>query len=426
MSELKRTLGLFECTVMGVGVILGAGIYALIGEVAALGGNAVWMSFIGAAVVATFTGLSYAELSSMMPAAGGEYSYARRAFGPMPAFVVTWLLLAGLAIASAAVALGFGGYLQALVPLPKQSAAIALVLGSSALLFVGVKQAAWFAMFCTFLEVVGLLAVLWVGLPLVGQVDLLELDHGWIGLGSAAALIFFAYIGFEEIVQLAEETRDPTRSVPRALLLCIAITTLMYVLVAVAAISVLGWEVLGASESPLADVLEHAAGQDAGAAIALLALFSTANTVLVLLLSASRIVFGMARDDALPDFLAHVSERQIPWTATLLVAACAIVVIVTVGDVGKIAQLTNAAIFTTFFAMNVAVIVLRVREPWAERPFRIPGAIGPVPLSPLFGLLSVVLLGLHVEGSTWFFCALVCALGVALHLGRTRRRAGPT
>ena len=160
MPELKRTLGLAECTLMGVGVILGAGIYALVGEAAALGGNAVWMSFVLAAVVAAFTGLSYAELASFIPRAGGEYHYAQRAFGNTVAFLVTWLLLVGLAIASAAVALGFGGYFGALAGTGTVWPAVALIAACAGLLSWGIRQSAIFAIGCTILEVIGLVVVL--------------------------------------------------------------------------------------------------------------------------------------------------------------------------------------------------------------------------------------------------------------------------
>ncbi len=387
---LKRSLGLGATTLMGVGVILGAGIYALVGKAAALGGNAVWMSFMGAAVVAGFTGLSYAELAALIPRAGGEYHYARRAFGPLTAFLVTWLLLGGLAVAGAAVALGFGGYLGAMTDVPAPWGAAGLVVACAALLVWGTKESASFAIGCTLFEIGGLLLVLALGLPHVPEVDLTEMPHGLSGVGAAATLIFFAYIGFEEIVQLAEETRDPSRNLPRALLLSIAVTTVLYVLVALASVALIGWEELGASESPLADAVGAALGERGATAIAIIALLSTANTVLLLLMSSARLLWGMAEDGALPGVLARVhTSRRTPWVATLVVSGLAAFVALALERIEVVANLTNLALFATFLVMNAAVIALRFREPDLPRPFRVPGAIAGVPVVPVLGILTV-------------------------------------
>lgn len=412
MAELKRALGLFECTVLGIGVILGAGIYALVGKAAILGGNAVWMSFVGAAVVAAFTGLSYAELASFIPRAGGEYHYARRAFGGFVAFGMSWMLLAGLAVASAAVALGFGGYLGALVGVETVTGAGIILVFSAVLLVWGIKESVVVATLATFLEVGGLVAVLWVGLPHLGEVDLFEMAQGWSGVGSAASLIFFAYIGFEEIVQLAEETRDPTRNVPLALVLSIGITTVIYVLVALSAISMVGWETLGASDSPLAEVfVGH--GTRVQGAIAVIALFSTGNTVLVLLMSASRLLYGMAEDGVLHTALATVGERrQTPWVATLAIAGISLATVVFFVEIERVASLTNLAIFVTFLVINAAVISLRFTDPDTERPFRLPSLFG-VPIPPVLGIVSVLGLMGQVSGATFAWGGVVGLVGAA-------------
>lgn len=378
---------------MGVGVILGAGIYALVGKAAGLAGSAVWISFLGASLVAALTGLSYAELSSFIPRAGGEYHYALRAYGRRIAFLVSWLLLGGLSIAAAAVSLGFGGYFAAMTGLPAVPAAVVAVLLCASLLAYGIRESAILAGICTALEVLGLLAIIAFGVPHLGEVDLSEMPMGLSGVGSAAILIFFAFIGFEEIVQLAEETKDPARTVPRALMLSIVISTLLYVLVAIAAISVVGWEALGASDSPLADVAEQAVGARSGMAIALIALFSTFNTVLVLIMSASRLLWGVADDGALPASLAKVlPERRSPWIATIIVASLAVLVILIFERIEAVAEITNFALFVTFLLVNGAVLVLRIREPETVRPFRIPGAIAGIPLLPVLGIVSVLAL----------------------------------
>ncbi len=390
MSELKRSLGLVETTLMGVGVMLGAGIYALVGQAALLAGNAVWLSFLIASVVASCTGLSYAELSSFIPKAGGEYYYTSRAMGRLVAFLVSWLLVIGIAIAAAAVALGFAGYLNALTSTDPIWAASLLVAATAGLLIYGIQQSAWVAGICTVLELIGLVVVIWVGLPKLGTINYFEMTPaGSAGVVSAGALIFFAYIGFEEIVQLSEETRDATRNIPRAVLLSIAITTVVYVLVAASVVSVMGWEQLGASEAPLADVAAMALGHKAFLGLSVIALFSTGNTVLILIMSAARLLYGMAEDGKMPKILAAIHRtRRSPYTATLAVAAVSVAIIAALKDITAVANLTNFALLTAFVIINSAVVVLRYREPNAPRPFRIPGRIGKLPLIPVVGIIT--------------------------------------
>lgn len=245
----------------------------------------------------------------------------------------------------------------------------------------------------------------------------MAMPHGFAGVSAASALIFFAFIGFEEIVQLAEETKDPARTVPRAVLLSIGIATVLYVLVAIAAVSVLGAESLGASDAPLADVAEAALGWNAGSAIAVIALFSTANTVLVLLLSASRMLYGMGEDGALPDVFARVSERGgTPVPVTLAVSVLAAVIAVVVRDIGTVASLTNFALFLTFLLINAAAIALRFREPELDRPFRLPLSIGGVPVISVLGILSVLSLMANTGWTAVGMGAAVLAVGVALRL----------
>jgi len=421
--RLKRSLGLVACTLMGVGVILGAGIYALVGKAAALAGNAVWLSFLGAAVLAGLTGLSYAELSSFIPRAGGEYHYVQRAFGDGLAFVVTWLLLAGLAMVSATVALGFAGYFGALAGGPAVPTAVVVIGSCTALLVYGIKESAWFAGFCTALEVIGLVVILAIGLPHVGEVDLLEMPHGLGGVVSAAALIFFAYIGFEEIVQLSEETRDPTRTIPRALLLSIVVTTVLYVLVAIAAVSVVGWEALGASDSPLADVAAAKVGPRTSVAVAVIALFSTFNTTLVMLLAGARLLWGMAGDGALPALLARVHpRRQTPWVATLFVSGLAALFVLGLRRIELVASVSNFTLFVTFVVINGAVIVLRFREPDVPRPFRVWGSLGRVPLVPVLGIASALGMATRTGATAVLVAAAVALFGWGVRAVLERRR----
>lgn len=398
MAHLKRTLGLFEVTLCGIGIILGAGIYVLIGQAAGLAGNALWMSFLFGAAVAAFSGLSYAELSSMYPKAGAEYDYTKRAFGRQLAFVTGWLILFGGIVGAATVSTGFAGYFSAIFGTPVLITAIVLIALLSFLLFWGVKQSAWVAILFTLVETAGLLAIIAIGAPYFGSVDYLKMPD-LAGVFSAAALIFFAFIGFEQIARLSEETRNPEKNIPRALILSIILTTIIYMLVAVSAVSVISSEKLAASKAPLADIASHGFGQNAFLILAVIALFSTSNTVLLMLLATSRITYGMSRGNSLPACLGKIhGTRRTPWLATAL-AGIGAAAFVLVGDLKTIANITNFTVYITFIIINLSLILLRYSEPNTKRPFRVPLSIGKLPILPAFGALScaAMLFGLTID-----------------------------
>lgn len=389
MSEkvgLKRELGLFEVTISGVGVILGAGIYALIGKAAGLAGNAVWISFAFSAFIAFFTGLSYAELSSMFPKASAEYEYIANTLGKRLAFVIGWLIIWSGATGASTVALGFAGYFNALFTAPVITSAIILILVLSFILFLGIKESAWFAIVFTLIEAAGLIFVIFIGLPYLGNVDYFEMPQGLGGVFEASALVFFAYIGFEGIVKLSEETKAPEKTVPRGLMLAILISIVLYVLVAISAVSVTGWETLSKSDAPFAELAFIALGSNASVFISVIALFATSNTVLLMLLAASRITYGMADSFSLPGVLAKVHpSRRTPWVAIFSIMLLSLV-FVFAGDIQFAANVTNFTIFVTFIVINATLILLRYREPGLKRPFRVPVTIGRLPLMPLLGL----------------------------------------
>jgi APA family basic amino acid/polyamine antiporter len=279
------------------------------------------------------------------------------------------------------------------------------------LLIYGIEQSAYVAAICTVLETIGLVVVIGVGIPNLGATNYLEFSSsGGSGVLAAGALVFFAYIGFEEIAQLAEETHDATRNIPLAVLLSIAITTVLYVLVAIAAVSVIGWERLGSSESPLADVAAVALGQHAFVGLSIIALFSTGNTVLVLIMSAARLLYGMAEDGTMPSRLAAIHQtRQSPYAATIAIACASILIIAGLRKIAIVANVTNFALLAAFLIINATVVALRYREPNTHRPFRIPLSLGRLPLIPVCGVVSSLFLLSYVG-----IDAILIGLGVGL------------
>jgi len=415
---LKRELGLLEVSLTGIGIILGAGIYALVGKAAGMAGSAVWLSFLFAAVLAALTGLSYAELSSVFPKAGAEYVYTRKSFGATLAFLVGWMVIFAGVIGASAVALGFAGYLAALFSTPIIPAAIGLIILLSFIVFWGIKQSARLAVAFTLVEAAGLFFIIAIGIPYFGTVNYLEIPS-LQGLFSAAALIFFAFIGFEEMVRLSEETRSPEKTMPKALLIAIVSTTIIYILVAISSVSILPPAELAASSSPVADVASMATGLNAFLIISVIALFSTSNTVLLMLLAASRITYGIAKDRALPSLLARIHpKRRTPHFAIILVMILAMLM-VAIGDITLIANITNFTIYVTFIVINLSVIAMRYKLPKMRRPFRVPINIGRFPVIPLLGAITsftlllslgteIILYGLILLLVGWVFHKIMC------------------
>jgi len=390
---LRRNLGLLEATSCGVGIISGAGIYALVGVAAGMAGNSLWLSLIVSATVAIFSGLSYAELSSVFPSDAGEYVYAEHAFGKKIAFFVGWLVLAATVIAITAIAIGFAGYFSALFGGPKILIAFAMIVLIGIINFAGIRESTKLNVVFTLIEVAGLVFIILIGLPHIfngivhGTVNYFEMPNGFQGLFSAAALIFFAFIGFESVVKLSEETKNPEKVIPKALILSIIITTILYILVALSAVSIMDWRVLGQSSAPLADIAATVFGSKVFIVLGIIALFSTFNTNLVSGLAASRIVYGMGNVRALPDFLSHIhSKRKTPWKAIVTVVIISSILLLS-NDIHIVAEMTNLAIFLTFISVNAALIYLRIKEPRLKRPFRVPGAIGKIPVLPIIGIL---------------------------------------
>ncbi len=413
-NPLRRELGILEVTLSGVGIILGAGVYVLIGQAAGLAGNAIWLAFGFSAIIALLTGLSYAELSSMFPKAGAEYDYISNAFNSQLAFVIGWLVFLSGVLAAATVALGFAGYFSALTNSPMILSAIVLLIVLSCLLAYGVKETARVAVIATLIEVAGLVIIIAVGLPHLGSVNYWEMPTGYSGLFAASGLIFFAYQGFESMVKFSEETKKPETTVPKALILALAISVILYVLVALSVVSVLGWQQLAVSNAPFTDIVSGTLGTDAAVVIAIVALFATANTALMSMYASSRILYGMAGASFLMAGLAWVHPVQrTPWIA-ILVSGVLSCMLIFAGDITFIANVTNFTLFVTFIVINAAVIVLRYHSPDTPRPFRIPFSIGRLPLVPLAGIIFCLFLLALQDLAVLTLGIILTGLGVVL------------
>jgi APA family basic amino acid/polyamine antiporter len=408
---LRREISLWQATLAGVGIILGAGIYVLVGKAATLSGNAVWLSFLISALVSIFTGLSYAELSSVFPKAGAEYVYTKHAFGRRLAFIIGWLLIISGFVFSATVSFGFAGYFERLFGVPYLLTAAVLIAAMSFLVFYGIKESVWFAIVSTIIEVSGLVIIIAIGMPYLGSVNYFEFPS-LAGVFSAAALIFFAYIGFEQVTRLSEETKNPEKNIPRALLLSIAITTILYILVALSAVSVIDWQTLGMSKAPLADVALKVLGPEASTILSVIALFATSNTVMLMLLATSRMIYGIGRSFSRSNPISRIhSKRRTPWVATIITGVCTMAFL-SLGSIDVVAGVTDFLVFFTFVIINAAAIKMRyvlVRRPMGH--FRMPLNIGRFPVIPVLGIISCLMLMAYVNFDIMLYSAGMIILG---------------
>lgn len=434
---LKRNVGLFQAVMYGIGLILGAGIYVLIGDVAGIAGNAMWISLIIAAAIAIFTGLSYAELSSMFPRSAAEYVFVKNAFkNDLMAFVAGWLIIFVAIASAAAVALGFSGYLLSFFPQADPVlSAVALVMALSAVNYIGIRESTWLNTAFTFVELAGLAIVVIAALFLGSfgeERDYLSMPQGAsasipLAIGAilgAAGLAFFAYFGFENLANIADEAKDANRTIPKALLISIAATTVIYIVISLSAIALVGWESLSSTDAPLALAAEKAFGKTGVAVLSAIALFATSNTVLMMMVAGSRIMYGMSKERALPSLLGTVkSSTGTPWIAVVLTALLVTAVLsLSQGSIYAVANVAVFVIFMVYAVVNMALIWLRYRQPNFETRFRSPATIGRLPVFAALGLMTTLAMLTQFDSITVAAGFAVAATGFASYAAISRYR----
>ena len=418
-ENFDRVLKLPQVTASGVAIIIGAGIYVLLGPAAKDAGAQVWLSFLFASALSVLTAFSYMELSSMFPKAGSEQEFARHAFPSWVSATVGWSMALALVVAASTVALGFSRYLVEFLDVDFRVSAIAITLLMCFVSFLGMQRAIWLVLSLGAIEVGGLVLVFVVGAPSIGDVDLISgFDFG--GIFASASLVFFAFIGFDEVITLSEETKNPKRTVPLALFLALSISTVLYVGVAIVAVSVLGVNGLINSSRPLADVMSQTVGDRSAKLMAAIALISTSSTVLLALTSASRMIYGTATSGNLPKVFASVYQRRTPLPA-LLASTVVAVALILFGDISLLAGATDVLIYVLFVVVNLVVIILRKRMPNHPRQFTVWGSIRGVPILPILGIIATVSMGLNVERDASLLALAVVVVGVVIALLSSRR-----
>ncbi len=416
--HLRRVLGAGAITIYAVGDILGAGIYALVGKVVAVADNGAWISFVLSAVVALLTGLTYAELSSRFPVAAGAAAYCRRAYRhPVVAFLVGILVLASGITSAAAVSHAFVGYLDSFVVLPPMLASLGLLILMTVINYAGIEESARVNLVLTAVEVFGLLFVMVVGFSYARGIALSELTArltppaDLAGVLTGAGLAFYAYIGFEDTVNVAEEVHDPSRVLPRAILVAISLTCVIYGAVAVVALLTVPRATLVSSGAPLLEVLNVAGVHLPGGTFSVVALFAICNTGLLNLIMASRLSYGMAREGLLPAALVRIHPvRRTPWVAVLAAFAVAAVLALS-GGTQILAQTTSLLLLCVFAVLHAGLLRIKRREP-------APGAgIFKTPLwTPVLGGVLCAALALQYPWGAYARAAVVLGAGLVLYL----------
>jgi amino acid transporter len=417
---LQRSLGLPALLFYGVGVIIGAGIYSILGAAAGIASRGVWLSLLMASAPALLAALCYAELASRFPRAGGAYTYFREAFPSLGsgAFLVGFAIAATQAATAATVSMAFGGYVALFAPVPIWVSALLLLGACTALNVAGIREATWATILCTSIEVIGLLVIIGAG-SLSGRFGEGAFDVRWAAIPPAAALCFFVFTGFEGLVNLAEESKQPERRLPLALLASLAFTTVLYVAVALGAVALVSPEALAGSSFPLATAA-GAAHPKLALLLGWIALFSTANTALITLVVGSRLLYGMADQGDLPALLGRTLEgRRTPWIAALAlgVAAAALLPLGSVAWVGSVSSLITLAIFA---AVGCALIALRRRAHERRPGFRVPWSVARVPLPAALLVVCALALATYFEAKVHLVAGAILAAGLTLGFLRQR------
>lgn len=415
MARLRREFSLATATIFGIAVIVGAGIYALIGAATAISGSGVWLSFLIASIIAIFTGLSYAELASMFPQAGASFVYVFHGLNnKLLGFIAGWLILFEAVVGTSAISIAFANYFSSMVALPVIPVAFGVILLFSLVNLIGIRESIWLNNIMFVLEVGGLIIVIALGF-LLGTVQPNLMDFQLPSVFAGAALVFFAMLGFEMIATESEEARDAKHTIPYAILLSISICAVLYVLFAIASLRLVGPEVLGSSAAPVTDVVLPLLGPYSFI-FSIIALAATGSTVLICLVTASRLAYGMAKGSSLPKFFSRVNAKfQTPHFAVLaafLVAICFLFL----ADMVIIAEVTNFAALVAFLLINVSVIKLRIEDHKDKRIFRIPFCIANIPVTAVLGAICSVFLITYLSSEAIMYGVGLVLAGAAVHL----------
>ena len=409
--SLVRSIGPFQLTLYALGSMIGSGIYGLIGKAAGEAGSAVWLAFLVALFAALLTALSYASLGSRYPRAGGAAYATQRAFGvPLFSFVIGIALICSGLTSVATQSKIFAANISQLLgleALPPWALAFGFLLVLTGIVFRGIRESMWVNVLSTLIEATGLLIVIAAGMSYWGSIDYFEVppERAADGLGlivlQASVLTFFAFIGFEDAINVAEECKDPSRTIPIGLAFATGIAAVLYIAISITAVSVVPWRELSVAPSPLTEVMRRAAPGFPAWVMTAIALFSVANTALVNYITASRLIYGMAQQGLLPHRLGIVHEVRATPHIAISVLFLTLVPLVMIGSISDLAAATVLLLLLVFMAVNAALVVLKRRQGEPAGAFEVPT------IMPLTGFaVCAVLFLTRLASSDWVAPAL--------------------
>lgn len=458
--SLRRALGPVDITMLGIGAIIGAGIFATIGTAAAgdthrLGaGPGLIISFIVAAIVCAFVALCYAEFASMVPISGSAYTYSYATLGELVAWIIGWDLIIEYAVGNVAVAISCANYLKTLlreigyiipdwlstdfqtahripglienaphilgVPIVFNLVAFLIVSAITVILLVGIRESAWFNAIMVFIKLTVLTFFVLISIGYVRMDNWRPfMPNGWGGIASGAAVIFFAYIGFDAVSTVAEEAKNPQRDLPVGIVGSLVVCTVFYVIVAAVFTGMIPYGDLVKRLSteqaePLTLALEYANAK--GLAIFIVALGSViAHTAVLFVfqLGQPRILFSMARDGLLPSIFARIHPSfRTPWGSTILTGV-AVGTAAMFSSLDEMVDLTNIGTLFAFILVCIGIVVLRIRDPNRERPFRVPGGM----IVPILGVIGCIGLIYYLPPTSWLRFAVWLNFGFLIYVG---------
>lgn len=457
-KSLTRTLGAFQLTMLGIGAIIGTGIFVLTAEAANKAGPAMMISFVIAAVVCGLAALCYSELASMVPVSGSAYTYSYATFGEIIAWIVGWALVLEYAIAASAVSVGWSGYMVGLVenifaievgndfvagpfdanPGIVNVPAMLIALLCMALLLIGTKESARFNAILVAIKVSALMLFLVLALPAMNAenfqpfspngffakevVDPITNNMVTVGVAAASASIFFAYVGFDAVSTAAEETINPQRNIPIGLIGSLAICTVIYMLVAAGATGAVGAQPggeLSQSKEALAFVLNEIGHGWAGKLVAISAAIALPSVILMMMFGQTRIFFVMARDGLLPDVFSKLHPKYGTPHVVTICTGVFVALFAALFPVGKLADISNSGTLFAFFTVAVGVMILRRTNPDRPRPFRTPLYFLVCPLAAV----GCVFLFFQLSGYTELMFLGWTTIGLVVYFLYSRRRS---